>query len=357
MVRNSPDGRFFNARRRPFSAGRDERDNEGSFVPNRATVVCGMDRGCGFELERTNSRLSPATRFRFFRAIPIDRLRSQLEALRFVKATDRRPALSVTPVVGTGKSGMSPCFEYSVSHKMAGWLSSGPRFNGGLLKAGWRRFSGPSGKAMRRTTSVCMDSLAEKGTPATTERVFVFDDLDRVISRARNGDPSDFEELYKRFNWFVLEVVRAYCPVDAEDVAQQVWMVIRESLSKFDPAKASFHWWLRVIARRKSISAADRRMRYENTLRRLRDRAVEDGVEAEASPDAFLHAEETEKAIADCAGRLRARRREVFCLVSTLGLSRQEAARRLGIREKRVRSILSEARAQILECLRKKGVL
>ncbi len=210
---------------------------------------------------------------------------------------------------------------------------------------------------MGRSTSVYTDSLIEKGPAASIERTFVYDDLDNIISGAQNGDPADFEELYKRFNWFVLEVVRAYCPNDAEDIAQQVWMVIREALPKFDSTRASFHWWLRVIARRKSISAADRRMRYENSLRRLQDRAVETGADSAAPPDAFLRAEETEKAIADCAGRLRARRSEVFCLVCALGLSRQETARRLGIREKRVRSILSEARAQILECLRKKGVL
>lgn len=210
---------------------------------------------------------------------------------------------------------------------------------------------------MQRRNSACLDSHVDEARCSATEPECVYDDLDDIIAGARDGDPSDFGELFKRFNWFILEVVRIYCPNEAEDVAQQVWMVIRESLSRFDASRASFPWWLRVIARRKAISAAGRRSRYEETLHRLQSQVADGGLPSAAAPEDALADAETEKAIADCADRLKLRRHQVFSLVCNLGLSREEVSHRLGISQKRVRSILCEARAQILECLRKKGVL
>ncbi|MFQ5422485.1 MAG: RNA polymerase sigma factor [Phycisphaerae bacterium] len=190
-----------------------------------------------------------------------------------------------------------------------------------------------------------------------TRKDSMHDDLDDIICRAREADEAAFEELFRRFNWYVLHVIRRQGVREAEDVAQQVWMAVRTSIDQFDTRVAGFATWLRIVARRKAINAAVRRQRYEDLKRRFRTELRADFTASTPVPDAAMSEEETAWAAEQCVSRLDRRKQDVFRLVMNGGFSRPEIARQLGITSSGVRRILSEARAEILACLREKGVL
>lgn len=177
-----------------------------------------------------------------------------------------------------------------------------------------------------------------------------------LISRAAAGEGQAFETLHERFNPLILRVIRRYVRQDVEDVSQQVWISVRQSLSRFDPGISGFPGWVGMIAARKALTVAVRTQRQAGGMHSDPTRFQPGSASADTSPGAGLDRAETQAAIRECAARLRGRPRQVFEMVCMEGMSRSTVAHVLGISEKRVRGALVEARAKLLECLRKKGV-
>ena len=71
-----------------------------------------------------------------------------------------------------------------------------------------------------------------------------------LLSAYGAGDNAAFEKLYKRhkdglYN-FILRGLAQSAP--AEEIAQDVWMVVIDNASRFEPGKAAFRTWLYRIA-------------------------------------------------------------------------------------------------------------
>jgi RNA polymerase sigma-70 factor (ECF subfamily) len=129
---------------------------------------------------------------------------------------------------------------------------------------------------------------------------------------------------------------------EAEDVAQEVFLRLRDKAANWRPGPVALGAWLNRVAVNLSI---DRLRRLK--LRRLFASDV-------AHPDAFAHAgPEREisiaREVARAVSRLTARQRAAVTLVHYQGFSGREAAEIMGLSEEAVESLLSRARRSLRE--------
>lgn len=75
-----------------------------------------------------------------------------------------------------------------------------------------------------------------------------------VVSRARAGDPSAFEEIFRAYEGQVYNLARRICRTveDAEDVLQETFLEVAKSIRKFR-GDGSLWGWIRTIASSKAL--------------------------------------------------------------------------------------------------------
>lgn len=109
-------------------------------------------------------------------------------------------------------------------------------------------------------------------SPVDDARAPVVPDLAALLRRSATGDESAFAALYdataSRVYGLVVRVLRN--PAQSEEVAQEVFLDIWRTASRFDPARGSALGWMLTIAHRRAVDrvraseAADHRdHRYE----------------------------------------------------------------------------------------------
>jgi RNA polymerase sigma-70 factor (ECF subfamily) len=164
-------------------------------------------------------------------------------------------------------------------------------------------------------------------------------DLADVSSGA---EPLDFASIYEK--WFrpVHRWIRALGGpgIEAEDLAQEVFIVVQRKLPSFDGA--NLPGWLYRIAQL-TVRDARRRAWFRSTFLRARDVGLDD-LESPARSDDALARKEQERQLYDLVSRLNPRWRECFLLFEVGGLSGGEIAELLGIPHATVRTHLFRAR-------------
>ena len=102
-------------------------------------------------------------------------------------------------------------------------------------------------------------------TRALALNVYLLADADRVVARARRGDPAALEALYRAFEVPVYNVARRVCRSveDAEDVLQETFLEVARSIGKYR-GEGSLWGWIRAIASSKALMRL-RRNRYRET--------------------------------------------------------------------------------------------
>jgi RNA polymerase sigma-70 factor, ECF subfamily len=167
-------------------------------------------------------------------------------------------------------------------------------------------------------------------------------DLPSLIDEVREGHRGAFGRLAERIEHSIRRWAASFtgCEDDAEDVTQDVLILVQRRLPQFE-GKSRFSTWLFRITRNVAL---DRRRRESRRSRRLE--AMPPAATSTVTRDDF-----DDSKLAELVLRyfddLPARQREVFELADIQGLSAPEIGVRLGMKPVTVRANLFKARRTI----------
>jgi RNA polymerase sigma-70 factor, ECF subfamily len=160
-------------------------------------------------------------------------------------------------------------------------------------------------------------------------------------------DIPDFSALYQ--TWFpaVYRWIRALggTGVDAEDLAQEVFIVVQRQLGRFDGRNLA--GWLYRIAQ---LTVRDHRRHawFRNIFQRSRDVTLEDLESPFGGPDDQLARKQSESCLYRLVNRLNEKWRDSFLLFEVAGLTAEEIATLQGIPPATVRTHLARARKEVV---------
>lgn len=96
--------------------------------------------------------------------------------------------------------------------------------------------------------------------------------LESLLSRVARGDEAAFEDLYDRTSAAVFGLARRVVrdPARAEEVAQEVFLQVWQTATRFDAQRGSAKTWVLTLAHRRAVdavrrdqSSSDREQRYD----------------------------------------------------------------------------------------------
>lgn len=166
-----------------------------------------------------------------------------------------------------------------------------------------------------------------------------------LVARAASGDQSAFRALYRAYirpiYWIAHGILRS--AADAEDVAQETFVVAWRKLPELQLRSASALPWLTTICRFQAANRVRQRRRDEAHTTDAADEALPGTVSVE---DQVISAALAERITTEI-GTLSALDQEIFRLCAAEGYAYQAAADELGIAHGVVRNRLSRVRTQL----------
>ena len=173
-----------------------------------------------------------------------------------------------------------------------------------------------------------------------------------ILEAARHGDPDALAALYRDIHPRVVRYLRAREPVEAEDLASDVWLDVASGLSGFEGDVHGFNAWVFTIARRRLIDLRRRRARRpQSSLEELSERREPAGDAEDEAVERLTTAE----ALARIA-TLPDEQADVVLLRVLGGLSVDEVAAIVGKRPGNVRVIQHRALRRLAREIESKGV-
>lgn len=182
--------------------------------------------------------------------------------------------------------------------------------------------------------------LLERGTWAATSD-------EEVVERVRSGETELYEVIMRRYNQRLYRVARSILQDEneAEDVIQEAYVRAYEHLDQF-AAKAKFATWLTRIAVHEALHRAERRGRVQAMPSGVGEWRNMDAFETPSrNPEEQALGRELESLLEAAVGALPVTYRTVFVLREIEGLSTNETADCLGLREETVKTRLFRSRA------------
>jgi RNA polymerase sigma-70 factor (ECF subfamily) len=162
----------------------------------------------------------------------------------------------------------------------------------------------------------------------------------------------DFAAIYQQWFRSVHRWIRALGgpSIEAEDVTQEVFIVVQRKLAGFDGANLA--GWLYRIAQ---LTVRDHRRRawFRNMFRRAHDVVLDDVASSADGMDERLARRRQEARLHQLLGQIKPRWREVFLLFEVGGMSGDEIAELLGIPSATVRTYLFRARKAMIASVAK----
>ena len=164
--------------------------------------------------------------------------------------------------------------------------------------------------------------------PESDDRTVELDLLARITKRERAA----FEQLYTRYSNILYATAMKFLKedADAQDVVQDVFILIWDKAKLYDPAKGKPLTWALTMTRNRSID----RIRAIQRRTRLRDDFEKETVADESAGirEALsgVDASERTQILRDAVGRLSPEQRKVIDLAFFGGLTQSEIADRLG---------------------------
>lgn len=176
-----------------------------------------------------------------------------------------------------------------------------------------------------------------------------------IITKASEGNMGAFEEIYKVASGFVYSVALRITnnPDDAQEVTQDVFIIIYKSLKKFR-FRSSFKTWLYRVTVNTAINSY-KKISKEMNRRDNYDIAVERQC-ASRTTEVALERKDNERVVASLLNILNPEQRVCIILREIEGLSYKEISEVLKININTVRSRLKRAREALL-AYGKRGVV
>jgi RNA polymerase sigma-70 factor, ECF subfamily len=215
-------------------------------------------------------------------------------------------------------------------------------------------------------------STTEGGAPANAGRE---DDL-RLVAALRAGDEAAFMRLVDRYHGAMLRLAQVYVPqrAVAEEVVQETWLAVLQSLARFEGRAALKTWIFRILVNMaKTRAQREGRSVPFSSLPELAREGEEPAAEAdwfrpadapqwpggwvsfpqswEHLPEARLLSRETREHIQHAITALPPHQRGVITLRDVEGWSAEETRAFLGISEANQRVLLHRARTRVRRAL------
>lgn len=168
-----------------------------------------------------------------------------------------------------------------------------------------------------------------------------------VVNKAAEGDMASFEAIYRSYSGFIYNVILRILQneVDAQEVVQDVFMIIYRKLSgfKFD---SSLKTWMYRIAVNQSLNYVKKRLKEMKGKVEFDEKFMGEttfGVE-----DTVIYKSEQNSKIMQLLDKLNLDQKACVVLRNMEGLSYQEIAETLKVNINTVRSRLKRAREKLL---------
>lgn len=165
-----------------------------------------------------------------------------------------------------------------------------------------------------------------------------------LVTRAAGGERAAFAAIYNRHHASIYRFARSMTGSAsmAEDITQEVFLVLIQALKRYEPARAALGTYLYAIAR----NVARHRLRQERRFVGLDIAGANEPRAADDPSRAMVRSQAIARVRALISGLL-PRYREVLILCDLHGLSYEEAATVLNVPIGTVRSRLHRARRQL----------
>jgi RNA polymerase sigma-70 factor (ECF subfamily) len=180
----------------------------------------------------------------------------------------------------------------------------------------------------------------------------VNDDDSALLGRCRDGDELAWQALVQRHTRRVFSVAYRFSGrvEEAEDLTQEVFVKVYQSLSRFEPAAGSFATWLTTVARNHAIDHYRRRR--EERRRTTEDQAVLVSLPTrEEAQDERLGREQRAQLVRRALRGLPLELREALVLCDLQGLAYEEIAELLGLPLGTVKSRINRGRLELAKRL------
>lgn len=173
----------------------------------------------------------------------------------------------------------------------------------------------------------------------------------KIIEGLNQGNEEAFALLVEKYRSRVINTCFGFVrhEQDAEDLAQEVFLEVFRSISKFD-GKVALWVWLYRVSMQKSIDfirSKTRKKRFAEIRSLFFSNGSSIPVEAENKASDKVEQEELSEMLARVVGKLPQRQQKAFVLSRNEGLSNVEIGKVLNISEAAVESLITRANRQL----------
>ncbi len=177
-----------------------------------------------------------------------------------------------------------------------------------------------------------------------------------LVKRCLGGENPAWEELLRAHSRKIYSLCYRFCgqAVEAEDLTQEIFIKIFQTLRTYDAAQGTFSTWLNRVARNHLVDHY-RRTRKDRVTSSLEDELgrLEEKPSAGAEPVARLEARERKELLQTALGKLSPDMREAVILRDFQDLDYEEIAQILGVPEGTVKSRINRGRLELARVVRR----
>jgi RNA polymerase sigma-70 factor, ECF subfamily len=179
----------------------------------------------------------------------------------------------------------------------------------------------------------------------------------QLVARCLEGEESAWEELLQTHNRKIYNLCYRFTgrAAEAEDLAQEVFIKVFQTLTTYDAAQGAFSTWLNRVARNHLVDHYRRthKDRLTSSLDDEETGGLENKSSGEAPPSAHVETRERHEMLQAALNRLSPDMREAVVLRDFQDLDYDEIAEVLGVPEGTVKSRINRGRLELAKVIKR----